>query len=140
MVPDGISPQAPKWLTFFTVNYVSPTVNYLHLYMFYFFPIFQIACVSPLKCDSQETINTLRYACRAKRVRMNPVVQMVQYQQMATNVITMTFTAFFQNKLHLALGPTRVAYSQPETRSALTASGEQLSTAALSAYSRQFTG
>ncbi|KAH9389914.1 Kinesin- protein 12 [Tyrophagus putrescentiae] len=38
--------------------------------------VLMIACVSPLKCDSQETINTLRYACRAKRVRMNPVVQM----------------------------------------------------------------
>ncbi|XP_075678771.1 uncharacterized protein LOC113789082 isoform X2 [Dermatophagoides pteronyssinus] len=35
-----------------------------------------IACVSPMKCDSQETISTLRYASRAKRVRMNPVVQM----------------------------------------------------------------
>ncbi|XP_046916795.2 kinesin-like protein KIF12 isoform X1 [Dermatophagoides farinae] len=35
-----------------------------------------IACVSSLKCDSQETISTLRYASRAKRVRMNPVVQM----------------------------------------------------------------
>ena len=30
-----------------------------------------------MKCDSQETISTLRYASRAKRVRMNPVVQMV---------------------------------------------------------------
>ncbi|KAI2796745.1 Kinesin- protein 12 [Blomia tropicalis] len=36
-----------------------------------------IACVSPMKCDSQETISTLRYASRAKRVRMNPVVQML---------------------------------------------------------------
>ncbi|KAF7489330.1 Kinesin-like protein KIF12 [Sarcoptes scabiei] len=35
-----------------------------------------IACVSPLKCDAQETISTLRYASRAKRIRMNPIVQM----------------------------------------------------------------
>lgn len=40
------------------------------------FPVPQIACVSPLPQDSSETINTLRYAMRAKKVKTNPIVRM----------------------------------------------------------------
>ncbi|XP_054155363.1 kinesin-like protein Klp68D isoform X4 [Oppia nitens] len=36
----------------------------------------QIACVSPHKLDASETINTLRYAARAKKVKTHPIVQM----------------------------------------------------------------
>ncbi|KAI1305984.1 Kinesin-like protein KIF12 [Halotydeus destructor] len=35
-----------------------------------------IACVSPLPQDASETINTLRYAMRAKNVKTNPIVRM----------------------------------------------------------------
>lgn len=38
----------------------------------------QIACVSPLPQDGSETINTLRYAMRAKKVKTNPIVRMVR--------------------------------------------------------------
>lgn len=35
-----------------------------------------IACVSPLPNDAHETIQTLRYASRAKKVKTNPIVRM----------------------------------------------------------------
>lgn len=38
---------------------------------------FQIACISPAKSSIFETINTLRYAARAKKIRTKPVVLMV---------------------------------------------------------------
>jgi len=37
----------------------------------------QIACVSPSNFNSAETMNTLRYATRAKRMKTKPVVIMV---------------------------------------------------------------
>ncbi|XP_049520901.1 kinesin-like protein KIF27 [Dermacentor silvarum] len=36
-----------------------------------------IACVSPSSSNAHETINTLRYASRAKRVKTKPMVRMV---------------------------------------------------------------
>lgn len=35
-----------------------------------------MACVSPSLADAAETISTLRYATRAKKVRTNPVIRM----------------------------------------------------------------
>jgi len=37
----------------------------------------QIACISPTSFNSAETMNTLRYATRAKRMKTKPVVIMV---------------------------------------------------------------
>ncbi len=39
---------------------------------------FQIACVSPSSLNSGESLNTLRYANRAKRIKTKPVVKMVR--------------------------------------------------------------
>ncbi|KAF2343240.1 Kinesin motor domain [Trinorchestia longiramus] len=36
-----------------------------------------IACVSPARSNISETINTLRYAARAKRIRTKPIIIMV---------------------------------------------------------------
>ncbi|XP_045463579.1 kinesin-like protein KIF12 isoform X2 [Harmonia axyridis] len=35
-----------------------------------------IACISPAKCNRNETVNTLRYAARAKKIRTKPIVLM----------------------------------------------------------------
>ncbi|XP_044766590.1 kinesin-like protein KIF12 isoform X2 [Coccinella septempunctata] len=35
-----------------------------------------IACISPARCNRNETINTLRYAARAKKIRTKPIVLM----------------------------------------------------------------
>lgn len=40
----------------------------------------QIACISPAKSNMSETLNTLRYAARAKRIKTKPVVVMVSFQ------------------------------------------------------------
>lgn len=37
---------------------------------------FQIACISPAKSNLTETVNTLRYAARAKKIKTKPVVLM----------------------------------------------------------------
>jgi hypothetical protein len=39
--------------------------------------IVQVACVSPARSNLSETLNTLRYAARAKHIRNKPVVVMV---------------------------------------------------------------
>lgn len=41
------------------------------------FCFFQIACISPSSYVVQDTLNTLRYAHRAKRIKNKPVVHMV---------------------------------------------------------------
>ena len=46
-----------------------------------FFVEFQIACISPSSYVVQDTLNTLRYAHRAKRIKNKPVVQMVSLCQ-----------------------------------------------------------
>lgn len=38
----------------------------------------QIACVSPSRANLPETINTLRYASRAKKIKTKPMVRMVR--------------------------------------------------------------
>ncbi|GLH09495.1 Kinesin-like protein Klp68D [Gryllus bimaculatus] len=38
-----------------------------------------IACISPARSNASETVNTLRYAARAKRIRTKPVVVMVSH-------------------------------------------------------------
>ena len=42
---------------------------------------FQIACISPSSYVVQDTLNTLRYAHRAKRIKNKPVVHMVNSYQ-----------------------------------------------------------
>lgn len=37
----------------------------------------QIACVSPARSNASETISTLRYAARAKKIKTKPVIVMV---------------------------------------------------------------
>lgn len=39
-----------------------------------FLLLLQIACVSPAKSNENETINTLRYAARAKRIKTKPLI------------------------------------------------------------------
>lgn len=41
--------------------------------------IVQVACVSPARSNLSETLNTLRYAARAKHIRNKPVVVMVTH-------------------------------------------------------------
>lgn len=43
----------------------------------HFFLMRKIACVSPARSNLSETLNTLRYAARAKHIRNKPVVVMV---------------------------------------------------------------
>lgn len=38
--------------------------------------LIKIACVSPARSNSSETLNTLRYAARAKKIRTKPIVVM----------------------------------------------------------------
>lgn len=42
----------------------------------FFLPFLQIACISPARSNASETINTLRYASRAKKIRTKPIVVM----------------------------------------------------------------
>lgn len=44
----------------------------------YVFNDIQIACISPARSNLSETLNTLRYAARAKHIRNKPVVVMVR--------------------------------------------------------------
>ena len=46
---------------------------FLHIRLF----IFQIACVSPSQSNAAESMNTLRYANRAKRIKNKPLIKMV---------------------------------------------------------------
>ena len=46
------------------------------LFKIFYFP--QIACVSPARSNLSETVNTLRYAARAKKIKTKPVVVMVR--------------------------------------------------------------
>ena len=39
--------------------------------------ILQIACASPARSNISESLNTLRYASRAKRIKTKPIVVMV---------------------------------------------------------------
>ena len=50
--------------------------------------MFQIACVSPAISNGSESMNTLRYANRAKKIKTKPVVKMVR----AACVGTVRFT------------------------------------------------
>ena len=50
----------------------------------------QIACISPTSFNSAETMNTLRYATRAKRMKTKPVVIMVP----RTNYLSCSFYLF----------------------------------------------
>lgn len=38
----------------------------------------QIACISPARSNASETISTLRYAARAKKIKTKPVIVMVK--------------------------------------------------------------
>lgn len=38
--------------------------------------LFQIACISPARSNITETLNTLRYAARAKKIRTKPIIVM----------------------------------------------------------------
>ena len=53
------------------------------MYICYFF---QIACVSPAASSISETINTLRYAARAKKIRTQPFVIMDPREAMILNL------------------------------------------------------
>ncbi|CAH2016796.1 unnamed protein product [Acanthoscelides obtectus] len=46
-----------------------------------------IACISPARSNIYETINTLRYAARAKKIRTKPVVLMVSVQNIVVHLI-----------------------------------------------------
>lgn len=41
--------------------------------------VLQVACVSPARSNVTETLNTLRYAARAKRIRTKPIIVMVSH-------------------------------------------------------------
>lgn len=47
---------------------------------------FKIACVSPSTSNIGETMNTLRYATRAKKIKNKPVVRMVSIIYLHTPV------------------------------------------------------
>lgn len=62
-------------------NGVTLMVGFFFFYLLFdLFPIFikflQIACISPAKSNFSETLNTLRYAARAKKIRTKPIVVM----------------------------------------------------------------
>ena len=46
---------------------------------------FQIACVSPSSTNCGESLNTLRYANRAKRIKSKPVVKMVSRYEFSSS-------------------------------------------------------
>lgn len=48
------------------------------MYCYYNTFNFQIACIAPTKSNLSETINTLRYAARAKKIKSKPIVKMVR--------------------------------------------------------------
>ena len=57
----------------------------------------QIACISPSSFNSAETMNTLRYATRAKRMKTKPVVIMVRN----INTLVLTILPLYVMQLQL---------------------------------------
>lgn len=54
----------------------------------------QIACISPARANLSESLNTLRYAARAKKIRTKPIVVMVSlvfFNRFALHFILLMF-------------------------------------------------
>lgn len=58
--------------------------------------IFQIACISPAMSNLCETMNTLRYAARAKKIKTKPIIVMVSIKR-ETCTIPFTFYKIRRN-------------------------------------------
>ena len=62
------------------LSYCSDNVNLVCQFLeFIQYSIFQICCITPSSHHASETMNTLRYASRAKKIRTKPVIKMVSW-------------------------------------------------------------
>lgn len=61
-----------------TIVFIINTITTVYMiYRISMFCFVQIACVTPSSHHVHETINTLRYASRAKKIKTKPIVKMV---------------------------------------------------------------
>jgi hypothetical protein len=73
---------------------------------------FQIACISPARSNVSETINTLRYAARAKKIRTKPIVVMVSESRLSEYSIANNLNSYLLMSKKSCLGiPAIILYN-----------------------------
>ncbi|RZF40559.1 hypothetical protein LSTR_LSTR000438 [Laodelphax striatellus] len=80
-----------------------------------------IACISPAKSNLTETLNTLRYAARAKKIRTKPIIVMDPREALILSLKREVSALQNENEhlrhaLHLAADPNRLLGSKVELR------------------------
>jgi hypothetical protein len=58
-----------------------------------------VACISPSGFNMNETLNTLRYASRAKRIQNRPMIQMDPREEVNLFVLSLKVSAYVTKSL-----------------------------------------